>query len=461
MTFHNFVLAIRKNWIVIVVLGVLGALAGLIYATAQPDTYRAQSSVVIVPARGDSTSELVQGSNYVSGLVATYTVVATSPVVLDRVIADLDLDTSAQALSKSISVESPLDTAVLQISVTGSDAAAVTRIANSVAEELATAVEGLSPQTTASGPAVRVELIKSATEPRVPIAPNTRLLIALGALTGLAAGFVFAIARRLLATRVASRADIAEITDVPVLGEIYSAKGASSVPAAIRASSTGSVAESVRGIAAALRFANLDGEKRVILVTSPEAGEGKSSVSMSLALVIAEQGNRVLVIDADLRRGSIAALTGLEQGVGLTTTLLGDVTPEQAIQTWGVENLNVMTSGQTPPNPGQILASDQVHRLLSAARDDFDVVIVDSPPVLAVSDALWLAPAVDGIIVVARYRRTRRDALVQTLADLEATRTRILGIVLNDARRVNTSPYYDHAESSPSSRRRPRRVARS
>ena len=263
------------------------------------------------------------------------------------------------------------------------------------------------------------------------------------------------------ATRVASRADIAEITDVPVLGEIYSGKGASSAPAAIRASSTGSVAESVRGIAAALRFANLDGEKRVILVTSPEAGEGKSSVSMSLALVIAEQGNRVLVIDADLRRGSIAALTGLEQGVGLTTTLLGDVTPEQAIQTWGVENLNVMTSGQTPPNPGQILASDQVHRLLSAARDDFDVVIVDSPPVLAVSDALWLAPAVDGIIVVARYRRTRRDALVQTLADLEATRTRILGIVLNDARRVNTSPYYDHAESSPSSRRRPRRVARS
>ncbi len=461
MTFHNFVLAIRKNWIAIVALGVLGALAGLIYATAQPDTYRAQSSVVIVPARGDSTSELVQGSNYVSGLVATYTVVAISPVVLDRVIADLDLDTSAQALSKSISVDSPLDTTVLQISVTGSDAAAVTRIANSVAEELATAVEGLSPQTTASGPAVRVELIKSATEPRVPIAPNTRLLIALGALTGLAAGFVFAIARRLLATRVASRADIAEITDVPVLGEIYSGKGASSLPAAIRASSTGSVAESVRGIAAALRFANLDGEKRVILVTSPEAGEGKSSVSMSLALVIAEQGNRVLVIDADLRRGSIAALTGLEQGVGLTTTLLGDVTPEQAIQTWGVENLNVMTSGQTPPNPGQILASDQVHRLLSAARDDFDVVIVDSPPVLAVSDALWLAPAVDGIIVVARYRRTRRDALVQTLADLEATRTRILGIVLNDARRVNTSPYYDHAESSPSSRRRPRRVARS
>lgn len=253
---------------------------------------------------------------------------------------------------------------------------------------------------------MRVELIKSATEPRVPIAPNTRLLIALGALTGLATGFVFAIARRLLATRVASRADIAEITDVPVLGEIYSAKGR-----ILRSGRHPCIKHRLgRRVGAGDRRRAALRESRRREARHPRhlarSRGRKSSVSMSLALVIAEQGNRVLVIDADLRRGSIAALTGLERGVGLTTTLLGDVTPEQAIQTWGVENLNVMTSGQTPPNPGQILASDQVHRLLSAARDDFDVVIVDNPPVLAVSDALWLAPAVDDIfIVVARYRR--------------------------------------------------------
>lgn len=452
MTLHDYFSALRKRWALLLVLTILGAALGYGYGTLQTDTYRAQSSVVIVPARGDTTSELVQGSNYVQGLVATYTVVATSPVVLDRVIASLGLDTTSRDLARIVSVSSPLDTTVLEIAVSGADPGQITRIANAVSNELADAVENLSPQTTSSGPAVRVEQISPASEPRSPIAPNTRLLAVIGALIGLLAAAVIAILRQVLTTRLVSRADIAEVTDIAVLGQIPVNTTGVPLAVAVRDTASGSLAEAVRTVAASLRFANVDGEARVVLVTSPESGDGKSSIALTLAAIAAEQDQRVLLIDADLRRGTVADVTGFEGAVGLTTVLLGDVTLDDATEAWGESGLRVLTSGATPPNPGQLLASGHLRQLLAQVREEFDLVVVDSPPVLAVSDALWLAPAVEGIIVVARSRRTKREALARTLAELEATRTRIMGIVLNDVKRVASSPYYERAEVPPAGR---------
>lgn len=452
MTLGEYLGALRKRWLLIVAVTILGGVIGYAYGSIQPDTYRAQSSVVVVPARGDSTSELVQGSNYVQGLVATYTVVAKSPVVLDRVIADLSLDTNARALAGQITVDSPLDTTVLQIAVTGRDPSQITQIANGVAAELAIAVEGLAPQTSTSGPAVRVELISGATEPRYPIAPNVRLLAVVGAIIGFVIGIAYAVLRQLLATRLVSRNDIADVTDLPILGEVFSTGSEVSLPTTVRESASGSAAESVRSVAAALRFANVDGDTKVIMVTSPDASEGKSSVTLALALILAEQGQKVLLIDADLRRGSIADLTGLEGVVGLTTVLVGDVTDEAAIQTWGSPPISVLTSGAVPPNPGQLLASAHLRQLLMAARNAYDLVLVDSPPVLAVSDPLWVAPAADGILIVTRYRRTKRDALARTISALDSTRTRVLGVIFNGTKKVTSNPYYIRSSAAPTQR---------
>lgn len=454
MTLHDYFSALRKRWVLLLLLALMGGAIGYGYGALQPDTYRAQASVVVVPARGDSTSELVQGSNYVQGLVATYTVVATSPVVLDRVIDSLDLNTNSRTLAGSVTVDSPLDTAVLRIAVSGEDPALITQVANSIAKELAAAVEELSPQTATSNPAVRVELISPATQPRGPIAPNVRLLAAVGALAGFAIAIVIAILRQALTTRIVTRADVAEITDIPLLGQVQFNGAGVPLPVAVRDASSGSAAEAVRAVAAALRFANVDGEAKVVLVTSPEAGDGKSSLALALAVIAAEQDQRVLLIDADLRRGTVADITGYEGAVGLTTVLLGDVTMEEAVEPWGTSGLRVLTNGATPPNPGQLLASSHLRQLLSEARAAYDLVVVDSPPVLAVSDALWLAPSVEGIIVVARSRRTKREALGRTITALETTRTRILGIVLNDVKKVATSPYYESTRS-PAPQRRP------
>ena len=449
MSLNDYFLALRKQWFAIVALVLLGAAVAYGYAQTQPKVYRAQASVVVLPTRGDSTAELVQGSSYVQSLVSTYALVATSPVVLEPVIDRLGLTITPRALAGQVVVETPLDSAVLNISVSGGSSTGTATIANAIAEELSEAVEGLSPQTSTSGPAVRIETISPATESRNPVAPNTRLLIVVGALVGLIIGMVYAWLRRLLATRLQSREDIAALTETPVLGEVTGVGHGATLPDAVRRAETGLAAESIRGVAAGLRFANVDGDTSVILVTSATSNEGKSSVALSTALILAEQGQRVLLIDADLRRGSIAKMTGLEGGVGVTTILVGDIGFADAIQHWGTRNLSVLPSGTIPPNPGQLLTSDHLRDLVVDARKRFDVVVIDSPPVLAVSDPLWLAPVVDGILVVARYRFTKRHALRRTLDELESTRTRILGVVLNAVKRVDSSPYHDNDSSMP------------
>ncbi len=447
MSLRDYLLALRKNWLVIVALTVIGAIAGFGYAQLQPELYRSQSTAIVIPARGDNTSELVQGSNYVQNLVQTYAVVATSPAVLTPVIDKLGLQTSPQALAGTITVESPLNTVVLTISVVSRNPETAQMIADAVATQLAVAVQQLSPQNADDQPAVRIETIAPARVSAFPVSPNVRLLITVGALAGLVLGVVFALLRRLLATRLTSAGDIEAITETPILGEVAQTTGGRTLATVIRADPLGSTAESIRGIVANLRFANVDGKAQVLLITSGTSGEGKSSIGVSIAQIMAEQGARVLLIDADLRRASIATYTQLEGAVGLTTVLIGDTTTEEAVQPWGGDGLDILTSGILPPNPGQLLTSDHLKLFVESIRSSYDCIVIDSAPVLAVSDPLWLAPVVDGIILVARSRTTKREALKKTILALETTRTPILGIVLNGMKRTkNSSPYYQLEE---------------
>lgn len=456
MTLREYLLSLRKNWLVIGALTMLGTIAGFGYAQLQPEIYRAQSSVVVVPTRGDNTSELVQGSNYVQSLVQTYAFVATSPSVLNPVIDDLNLETSPQSLAGTIIVESPLNTVVLNIGVVSRDPEMAATIADAVAEELSSAVRGLSPQNADDQPAVRLELVSPARVPGFPISPNVRLLTLVGALAGLAAGVMVALLRRLLATRLNGDADITALTDTAILGDVAQLPAGRTLPAAIRSDPSGSSAEAVRSIVANLRFANVDGHAKVILFTSGQSGEGKSSASVSVAQIMAEQGAKTLLVDADLRRASVDSYTQLEGSVGLTTVLLGDVSLEDAVQPWGNDNLHILTSGALPPNPAQLFTSDHLRDFVHMVRSTYDYVVFDSAPVLAVSDPLFLAPVVDGIVIVSRSRVTKRDTLMRTIAALETTRVPILGIILNGVKRAkNTSPYYRAEEKKKSLFSRP------
>ncbi|KAA6433040.1 polysaccharide biosynthesis tyrosine autokinase [Agrococcus sediminis] len=440
MTLHEYAAALRKHWLVIVLLAALGAGAGWGVSQLMPERFRAETTVMIIPARGDSTTELVQGSNYVQSLVETYTVLARSPVVLEPVIEQMGLDETAARLAARTDVDAPLNTVVIEIGVSDASGERARDVADAIAVEFADAVAATSPEGADGEPAVRVSVIAPARTPLAAIAPNTRLNTVLGGGAGLVLGVLAALGLRLFGSRMGTVEELQEVLgETPVLGTVGRA-GAGGVAASLRDHPGGRVAETLRHTTAALKFVDMDQSRRVLLVSSAAAGEGKSSLSVGLALTLADVGHRVLLVEADLRRPTLAETTGVEGAVGLTTVLVGDATLAEAAQQWGHARLSVLPSGPKPPNPGQLFTSGRLRGVIEQARAAYEYVIIDAPPVLAVSDALWLAPAADASILVARADRTKRATLLRAIAALDATPATVLGVVLN-AVTLSRSPY--------------------
>jgi succinoglycan biosynthesis transport protein ExoP len=190
------------------------------------------------------------------------------------------------------------------------------------------------------------------------------------------------------------------------------------------------VAEAFRMLAANVRITGLDQPLRTILVTSPNAQEGKSLVVANLASALAQRELSVVAIDADLRLPRQHILFGLKQGKGLTGSLLEEHAGEQLRQT-SVEGLRVLTSGDLPPNPAELVASTRMHKLLDEIAQEADMVLLDCPPVLPVADATILASIVDGILLVVRANHTRRQEMGDAVENLRKVGGRLLGVVLN------------------------------
>jgi capsular exopolysaccharide synthesis family protein len=202
------------------------------------------------------------------------------------------------------------------------------------------------------------------------------------------------------------------------------------------------VAESLRNVVAGLRFVDVEHTKRVLLLTSPSASEGKTSVSLGISITLAEVGNKVLYIEADLRRPKATQYTQLDGTVGLTSVLLGDHSLEDSVQQWGNPNLHVLLSGKLPPNPSQLLSSDQLRGLIAHAAQIYDYVIIDSAPVLPVADATWLTSLVDGTLLTVRVNRTTRQAVVRAVNLVDGGQAPLLGIIVNGGTDKSSSPYY-------------------
>jgi succinoglycan biosynthesis transport protein ExoP len=447
MTFMEYAVALRRYWRLIVIVTILGAVGGYQFAASQTPIYESSTSVLVTSDVGDTGSDLVQGSTYVSNLVSSYAILATSPKVLDPVIDGLNLDTTAQALAKRVTAESPLNTVLIDLSVTDPDPAQAAKIADAVTASLSKAVKDVSPSIR-DVPAIRLTTLKPAAVAHAPIKPNKKLLTLLGGLVGLVLGVGFALARRALGSAINDASDVARVTAVPVVGEIVEAKRGVTLPRAVLSNSLGVEAESLRGLTANLNFLGVDRGLRSIVLTSASPRESKSSVATSTALVLAEATHRVLLIDADLRASTIHLLTNLDNSIGLSNVLIGDHSLESAVQPWGQKGLDVLTSGPIPPNPGQLLSSEAMRVLIAKAESTYDFVILDSAPVLSVVDAVWLGHMVSGALVVARRGQTTSRSLGRALDTLSSSRTSVSGVVISRVPRASRSPYLAKATAS-------------
>jgi len=201
------------------------------------------------------------------------------------------------------------------------------------------------------------------------------------------------------------------------------------------------IAEQFRTIRTNIQFSSVDEELQTMIVTSSGPAEGKSTTTANLAVVFAQQGKRVLLIDADLRKPTVHYTFRTENHIGLSNVLTRQASLEEAVATTAQDKLWVLPSGPIPPNPSELLGSKGMTTLLEQAKDQYDVIILDTPPVLAVTDAQVLSNLADGVVLVVSSGKTEIDAAKKARELLDSAKARILGVVLNN-KKVQDSQYY-------------------
>ncbi|MBC1778785.1 CpsD/CapB family tyrosine-protein kinase [Listeria booriae] len=203
------------------------------------------------------------------------------------------------------------------------------------------------------------------------------------------------------------------------------------------------IAEQFKTLRAGIHFSSVDKDYQTILVTSPEPESGKSTVSANLAICYAKQGKKTLLIDADMRKPTSHRTFGIHYNVGLSHLLAdSEIELEDVCHQTEIDNLMVLTSGALVPNPNELLASKKMEQLIQQFAEQFDQIIIDTPPILASSDALVLTPYVEGAIVVLRSEKTLKDSAKTAVKLLQKTHVPIIGTVLNRVKNHSNSYYY-------------------
>ena len=203
------------------------------------------------------------------------------------------------------------------------------------------------------------------------------------------------------------------------------------------------ISEAYRTLRTNIQFSSLDKELKVILVTSSGPGEGKSTTSANLAVVMAQSGKKTLLIDCDLRKPKLHRFFEDSNKVGLTNYIIGQATFEEAIKKTMVENLYLLSSGKRPPNPSELLNSNKMKQFIAILKENFDYIILDTPPIIMVTDAQILAQYADGCILVVASAQAERDAAIRAKLLLEKGDTKIIGVVLNKLD-ITSKKYYGH-----------------
>jgi receptor protein-tyrosine kinase len=360
---------------------------------------------------------------------------------------DLDLNLSVEDLRAKIQSEAVVNTTQIKLTVTDPDPAVAQAIARSEAEQLASYLEEVETPRGTTASQITARVTDQASYDTDSVSPRTTLNLVTAALVGLVLGIGLAVARDVLDRTVRSLDNVQEVTNAPVLASVGFDQAMKRSPLLTDLGAFAARTEAFRLLRTNLQFLDLDQQPRSLVITSAVPGEGKTATSTNLAVALAQAGRRVLLVDGDLRRPRVAGLLDLDGAVGLTTVLVGSATLEDAIQVHQASGLHFLASGAKPPNPTEILQSRVTHDLLARLRNEFDMVIVDAPPLLPVADAAVLATATDGSIIVARHGNTTRDQLREATSRIEGVGGRLFGIVINMIpRRAADSYYYYYYE---------------
>jgi capsular exopolysaccharide synthesis family protein len=433
MELSDIVHLLRKGKWFIIVLATMGLLLAGAYSAVAPKTYQSSTSVYVsVRSEGSNSAyEVGQGSGAAAQKVKGYLNVVRSSAILAPVIKSLGLAVNTDTLARQITVTAPNDAVLVRIAVVDASPTRAAAIADATAKSLITvATSELDPGAEGAESPVSLSVIEPAVAPTHAASPNVRLNLGLGLVSGLGLGIGAAFLRSALDNRVRTPRDIEAVTQIPVLGALGFLPDAATAPLVVHDAPRSPRAESFRALRTNLQFVGPQADSRSFVVTSAMPSEGKTTAASNLAIALAESGTRVLLVDSDLRRPRVAEVMGLEGAAGLTDILIGRAEIDDVVQSWGRGGLDILPAGSVPPNPSELLGSEAMHALLDSLSTEYDVILLDAPPLLPVTDAALVSKLATGVLVVAAANRTRSQQLASALDDLDRIGSRVLGIIL-------------------------------
>ncbi len=429
MTLLDYGRILRERLVIVASGLVVGLGAALLVVLLVPPTYSATISMYVSAQTDQNATEAYEGAQLSQARVVSYVELVTRPRVTGAVIGDLGLRTTPADLAEQLSASSEQDSVLLDVTAATGNPQESVAVVNSVGRVFPAAVDELErPLRAGATPPVTVRVVEPA-ETAERTSPRWPVVVAFGVLAGLVAGAALALLRHTTDTSVRSAGTLAAAVDLPLLATTYVERSASAGLVPTRDLPTSPTAEAIRRLRTNLVYLDVDDPPRVLAVASSVPAEGKTTVACDLALALGAGGSEVLLIEADLRRPGIADRLGVEHTVGLTTVLAGRADLTGAVQR-AAHGAAVLTSGPLVPTPGELLASHRMQALLAEARARYDHVVVDTAPLLTVSDAAALMPLVDGVLLLCRWGSTSGTKLAQSLGILRAVSARALGVVL-------------------------------
>lgn len=422
-----------------------------LYWMKQP-TYVADATAYVTAISSEgATDSTYTGTLLAKQKVRSFIPVFTSRTTAERAINQLSINESPDAVAKRLEVTAPADSVAINIKASGKTPEQARDLADAIVSAGAEEIAGLEGGPTAG---VRVVPLASAELPSRPSSPVLGRYLLLGLLAGLVIGYLIAFIRYRMDTRVRTISDVEETQGSVVLGTLPSDKKigrrASESDSETEEKSSFISREALRKLRTNLRFVSIDNPPRAIVITSSQPQDGKSTVAVRLAQVIAASGSSVLLVDADLRRPTMATTLQLDGNLGLSGILTGDVFLDEAIQATADPHLYALPAGRIPPNPSELLGSQRMKDLLEVLKADYQYVIIDAPPLLQVTDAALLSASADGAIVVVRSGATRKSELSAAIRHLNSVEAPVLGTVLNQVNNkrmskiINGGEYYGY-----------------